>query len=247
MPLLSVALAVALMLALVAWVKLDAFLALLLTAFAVGLVNGLGALGTLQSILRGLGATLGGVTLVLVFGAMLGALVDSSGAARVITQRLVARFGVRRVQLAMVLTGFLVGLPMLYNAGFLLLIPLVYTVAAQTGLSIVWVGVPLAAALSVTHGFLPPHPAPTSSTRSSARSTARSMARSPNGRSCASVRSWSATQRGPASSFQYLTCSELGLVESAMRMAIMLSSGPRRRQGAGRARRARERGATRGS
>ena len=161
MPLLSVALAVALMLVLVAWVKLDAFLALLLTAFAVGLVNGLGALGTLQSILRGLGATLGGVTLVLVFGAMLGALVDSSGAARVITQRLVARFGPRRVQLAMVLTGFLVGLPMLYNAGFLLLIPLVYTVAAQTGLSIVWVGVPLAAALSVTHGFLPPHPAPT--------------------------------------------------------------------------------------
>lgn len=161
MPLLSVALAVALMLVLVAWVKLDAFLALLLTAFAVGLVNGLGALGTLRSILAGLGATLGGVTLVLVFGAMLGALVDSSGAARVITQRLVARFGPRRVQLAMVLTGFLVGLPMLYNAGFLLLIPLVYTVAAQTGLSVVWVGVPLAAALSVTHGFLPPHPAPT--------------------------------------------------------------------------------------
>jgi gluconate transporter len=161
MPLLSVALAVALMLVLVAWAKLDAFLALLLTAFAVGLVNGLGALGTLQSILKGLGATLGGVTLVLVFGAMLGALVDSSGAARVITERLVARFGARRVQYAMVLTGFLVGLPMLYNAGFLLLIPLVYTVAARTGLSIVWVGIPLAAALSVTHGFLPPHPAPT--------------------------------------------------------------------------------------
>jgi H+/gluconate symporter-like permease len=161
MPLLSVALAVALMLVLVAWAKLDAFLALLLTAFAVGIANGLGPLGTLQSILKGLGATLGGVTLILVFGAMLGALVDSSGAARVITDRLVARFGPRGVQLAMVLTGFLVGLPMLYNAGFLLLIPLVYAVAAQTGRSIVWVGIPLAAALSVTHGFLPPHPAPT--------------------------------------------------------------------------------------
>jgi gluconate transporter len=161
MPLLSVAVAVGLMLLLVAVVKLDAFFALLLTAFVVGLVNGMDVLAVLQSVLRGLGATLGNVTLILAFGAMLGALVDTSGAARVITARLVARFGRRHVQLAMALTGFLVGLPMLYNAGFLLLVPLVYAVAASTGLSIVHVGVPLAAALSVTHGFLPPHPAPT--------------------------------------------------------------------------------------
>lgn len=161
MPLLSVAVAVGLMLLLVAAVKLDAFFALLLTAFVVGLVNGMDVLAVLQSVLRGLGATLGNVTLILAFGAMLGALVDTSGAARVITDRLVSRFGRRHVQVAMALTGFLVGLPMLYNAGFLLLIPLVYAVAASTGLSIVHVGVPLAAALSVTHGFLPPHPAPT--------------------------------------------------------------------------------------
>lgn len=161
MPLLSVALAVLLMLALVTVAKLDAFFALLLTSMAVGLLNGLGLLGALQSVMRGLGATLGGVTLILAFGAMLGALIDTSGAARVITERLTARFGRRHVQVAMALTGFLVGLPMLYNAGFLLLIPLVYGVAAATGLPLVYVGIPLASALSVTHGFLPPHPAPT--------------------------------------------------------------------------------------
>src|SRR5215204_3446679 len=107
MPLLSVAIAVGLMLVLVAVVKLDAFLALLLTAFAVGLLNGMDLIAVLQSDLKGLGATLGGVALVLVFGAMLGALLDTSGAARVITQRLVATFGRRGVQVAMALTGFL--------------------------------------------------------------------------------------------------------------------------------------------
>src|SRR5215213_5423210 len=95
MPLLSVALAVLLMLVLVTVAKLDAFFALLLTSMAVGLLNGLGLLGALQSVMRGLGATLGGVTLILAFGAMLGALIDTSGAARVITERLTARFGRR--------------------------------------------------------------------------------------------------------------------------------------------------------
>ena len=161
MPLLWVAVGVALMLALVSWARLDAFFALLLTCFAVGLLEGMDLLAVLASVLKGLGATLGGVTLILVLGAMLGALVDASGAARVITERLTARFGKQGVQLAMALTGLIVGLPMLYNAGFLLLIPLVFAVASATGLPLVYVGLPLASALSVTHGFLPPHPAPT--------------------------------------------------------------------------------------
>jgi gluconate transporter len=161
MPLVWVAVAIALMLVLVLVVKLDAFFALILTSFAVGLLNGMDVLAVLQSVLRGIGGTLGNVVLILVFGAMLGKLVDESGAAHAITYRLTERFGRRHIQLAMALTGLLVGLPMLYNAGFLLLIPLVYGVAAATGLPLVYVGVPLAAALSVTHGFLPPHPAPT--------------------------------------------------------------------------------------
>jgi gluconate transporter len=161
MPLLWVAIGFALMLVLLLVVKLDAFFALLLTSLAVALLNGMDLLGALQSILKGIGATMGSVALVLVFGAMLGRLLDESGAAQAIATRLIELTGVRHVQFAMALTGLLVGIAMLYNAGFLVLIPIVYTVALSTGLPLVYLGLPLAAALSVTHGFLPPHPAPT--------------------------------------------------------------------------------------
>jgi gluconate transporter len=161
MPLLWVVLGVALMLVLMLVVKLDAFLALLITALAVGLLNGMDLLRTLQSILTGIGNTMGGVALMLVFGAMLGRLLDESGAAQAIATRLIDLTGLPRVQLAMAMTGMLVGIAMHYNAGFLVLIPLVYTVALATRLPLVYVGLPLASALSVTHGFTPPHPAPT--------------------------------------------------------------------------------------
>lgn len=158
MPLLWVAVAIALMLVLVA--KLDAFFALIITALVVGVLEGMDPLTSLRSVLNGIGATMGSVALILVFGAMLGKLVDESGAAHAITLRLVGHFG-RHLGVALAAAGLLVGLPMLYNAGFLVLIPLVYAVASETGLPLVRVGLPLASALSVTHGFLPPHPAPT--------------------------------------------------------------------------------------
>jgi gluconate transporter len=161
MPLLSVAVGIALMLVLLLVVRLDAFFALILTSFAVGLLNGMDPLAVLVSITRGIGATMGSVVLVLVFGAMLGKMLEESGAAQSIIARLSALFGLRNIQFAMAATGLLVGLPMLYNAGFLVLIPLVYALAVTTGLPLVYLGLPLAAALSVTHGFLPPHPAPT--------------------------------------------------------------------------------------
>jgi gluconate transporter len=161
MPLVWVAVGIALMLVLMLVVKLDAFFALLLTSLVVGLLNGMDLVGILQSVLKGFAGTLGSVALILVTGAMLGKLVEESGAAHAITYRLAELFGLRRIQLAMALTGLLVGLPMLYNAGFLVLIPLVYALAVSTGLPLVYLGLPMAAALSVTHGFLPPHPAPT--------------------------------------------------------------------------------------
>ncbi|MFL5608903.1 MAG: gluconate:H+ symporter [Gemmatimonadaceae bacterium] len=161
MPLVLVFAAIALLLVLVLIVKLDAFFALILTAFAVGLLNGMDPLTVLQSVLKGIGATMGSVALILVFGAMLGKLIAESGAAQAITERLIMRAGRRGVQLAMSGTGLLVGLPMLYNAGFLVLIPLVYALSAASGLSLLYLGLPLASALSVMHGFIPPHPAPT--------------------------------------------------------------------------------------
>src|SRR5215213_133578 len=161
MPLLWVVVGVALMLALMLVVKLDAFFALLITSVAVALLNGMGVLSALQSILKGIGNTMGGVALMLVFGAMLGRLLDESGAAQAIATRFIDITGRRHIQFAMATTGLLDGVAMHYNAGFLVLIPLVYTVAITTGLPLVYVGLPLASALSVTHGFTPPHPAPT--------------------------------------------------------------------------------------
>jgi gluconate transporter len=161
MPLLWVVVGVALMLALMLVVKLDAFLALLITSLVVAVLNGMGLLDALQSILKGIGNTMGGVALMLVFGAMLGRLLDESGAAQAIATRFIDITGRKHIQFAMAATGLLVGIAMHYNAGFLVLIPLVYTVALTTGLPLVYVGLPLASALSVTHGFTPPHPAPT--------------------------------------------------------------------------------------
>jgi gluconate transporter len=161
MPLLWVAVGVVLMLVLLLVVKLDAFLALLITSLAVALLNGMDALGALQSILTGIGSTMGSIALMLVFGAMLGRLLDESGAAQAIATKLIDISGIRHIQFAMATTGVLVGIAMHYNAGFLVLIPLVYTVALATGLPLVYLGLPLASALSVTHGFTPPHPAPT--------------------------------------------------------------------------------------
>jgi len=161
MPLLWVAVGIALMLVLMLVVKLDAFFALLLTSVAVALLNGLDLLAALQSILKGIGNTMGNVALILVFGAMLGRLLEESGAAQAIATRLIDMTGIKHVQFAMAITGMLVGIAMHYNAGFLVLIPIVYTVAITTGLPLIYIGLPLASALSVTHGFTPPHPAPT--------------------------------------------------------------------------------------
>ncbi len=114
-----------------------------------------------KAIQAGIGNTLGFLVLILGLGAMLGKLVADSGAAQRITTKLVSWFGVKYVQWAVVLTGFIVGIPMFYSVGFVILIPLVFTIAMSTGLPLLYVGLPMLTSLSVTHGYLPPHPAPT--------------------------------------------------------------------------------------
>lgn len=113
------------------------------------------------SIERGIGNTMGFLVLILCLGSMLGKLVSESGAAQRITTKLVNAFGLKHIQPALMLTGFIVGVSLFYDVGFFIMIPLVFTVAASTGLPLLYVGLPMLAALSVTHGYLPPHPAPT--------------------------------------------------------------------------------------
>jgi len=117
-----------------------------------------------KSIENGIGTTMGFLVLILGLGSMLGKLVSESGAAQRITAKLIKAFGIKHIQLALMLTGFIVGVSLFYDVGFFIMIPLVFTVAASTGLPLLYVGLPMLAALSVTHGYLPPHPAPTAIT-----------------------------------------------------------------------------------
>lgn len=161
MPLLFVLAAVILLLILTIGFKLNAFIALVIVAMALGLAEGMAAKAVLVSVQNGIGSMLGSVAMILGFGAMLGTLLIESGAVQRITYQLIRTFGTTNIQWAVMLTGFVVGLPMYYMAGFVLLVPLVFAIAASTGLPLLYVGVPLVAALSVTHGYLPPHPGPT--------------------------------------------------------------------------------------
>jgi Gnt-I system high-affinity gluconate transporter len=162
MPFFIIISAIVVLFILISLLKINAFLSLLITSFLVGLLNNMELSAILQSITSGLGSTLGSLTLIIVFGAMLGKLLEDSGAAYQITNKLVSLFGIKRIQLAIVITGFLIGLPLVYNAGFLVLIPLIYVLSTTTKLPLIYLGLPMCAALSVTHGFLPPHPAPSS-------------------------------------------------------------------------------------
>ena len=161
MPLLIVIFGIVLLFLLIAKFKLNAFIAFIIVSLVVGVAEGMEFLKVLGSIEEGIGKTLGSLIMILGFGAMLGKLVADSGAAQRITTKLVDKFGKKNIQWAVVLTGFIVGIPMFYTVGFVILIPLVFTVAATTGLPLIYVGLPMLASLSVTHGYLPPHPAPT--------------------------------------------------------------------------------------
>jgi Gnt-I system high-affinity gluconate transporter len=113
------------------------------------------------SVQKGLGDTLGSLALIIVLGAMLGKLVAETGAAQKIASVMMSAFGEKYIQWALLLTGFIIGIPLFYGVGFVLMVPLIFSIAFQYKLNAVYIGLPLLAALSVTFGFLPPHPAPT--------------------------------------------------------------------------------------
>lgn len=161
MPLLIVVLGILLLFLLVAKFKLNGFISFILVSLFVGIAEGMEPITVVSSIQKGIGNILGFLVLILGLGAMLGKLVAESGAAQRITTKLVDKFGKKNIQWAVVLTGFIVGIPMFYSVGFVILVPLVFTIAAATGLPLLYVGLPMLASLSVTHGYLPPHPAPT--------------------------------------------------------------------------------------
>ena len=161
MPLFILACGIFLLFFLIVKVKLNSFLSLVLVAMVVGYAEGLPIIKILPTIQSGLGATLGGLAIVISFGAMLGKLMAESGGAQRIATTLINVFGRKNVKWAVCLTGFVVGIALFYEIGFVLLIPLVFTIAVEAKIPLLEVGIPMAAALSATHGFLPPHPGPT--------------------------------------------------------------------------------------
>ena len=161
MPLVIVAGGVLLLLALVVFGKINSFLSLIIVAVAVGVVQGLPVGEVVAAVERGMGDTLGSLAMVLGFGAVLGKLIADGGGVQRISTSLVSAFGQKNVQWASVIVGFAVGIPMFYNVAFVVLVPFVFALAAQTRLPLLYVGLPMLASLSVTHGYLPPHPGPT--------------------------------------------------------------------------------------
>ena len=160
MPLIIVILGICLLLFLILVLKFNSFLSFVIVSLSVAIAEGMKIGDAVISVENGIGSTLGFIVMILSFGAMLGKLVSESGAAQQITGKLVKAFGKRNIQWALMLTGFIVGISMFYEVAFFIMIPLIFTVAAATELPLLYVGLPMLAALSVTHGYLPPHPAP---------------------------------------------------------------------------------------
>ncbi|HKJ68875.1 MAG TPA: gluconate:H+ symporter [bacterium] len=160
MTLLIVLSGIGILLVLITAFKLDAFLAFVMVSLYLGLARGLPFEDTISAIQTGIGDTLSSLVMILGFGAMLGKLVADSGAAQRITRSLVRFFGKDKIPWALMLTGFVVGIPMFFSVGFVILIPLVFTIGFTTGLPLLYIGIPLMAAMSVAHGYLPPHPGP---------------------------------------------------------------------------------------
>jgi Gnt-I system high-affinity gluconate transporter len=140
--------------------KVSPFISLLIVAILSGFFLGMKPLEIIKSIETGVGSTLSDLALILCLGAVLGKILESSGAAKKISATLINGFGIKNIQWSLLLTGFLVGLPLYYNAGFIILIPLVFSIAKETRLPLLYLVIPMAASLSTVHCFLPPHPSP---------------------------------------------------------------------------------------
>jgi Gnt-I system high-affinity gluconate transporter len=141
--------------------KINAFLSFLVISILAGALLGMDLTTITSNVQKGIGDMLGGLVIVVVCGAMLGKLAADSGAAQRIASGLMQLFGPKYIQWALVLTGFIIGIPLFYNVGFVLVVPLIFSVAYKYKFPVVYIGLPMLSALSVTHGFLPPHPSPT--------------------------------------------------------------------------------------
>jgi Gnt-I system high-affinity gluconate transporter len=161
LPLVIIAVAIAALVVLVAVAKVHPFLAFILVSAGAALAFGMPPAHIAGAIRKGIGDVFGSLAIVIVTGAMLGKLVVESGAAQRIADTLVAACGEKHMAWAMALTGFIVGIPLFYGVGFVLLVPIIIAVVSRSQQPLLVVAMPALASMSVAHGLLPPHPAPT--------------------------------------------------------------------------------------
>jgi gluconate transporter len=152
--------AIGLLLALILLVKLHAALALIISSMALGLAAGMNPPAVLVSIQKGFGDALGFIAIVLGLGAMIGAYIEASGGGRILAGWLLEKFGKERAVWAVLLTSFLVGLPLFFEVGFIVLIPVIWSLTRESKKSLLYFGMPMAMAMTVAHALVPPHPAP---------------------------------------------------------------------------------------
>ena len=158
--LLIVTAGVILLLLLVLKARINAFISLLITAVFVGILAGMPLKEVITAIQKGMGETLGFIAVVVGLGAIFGQILESSGGAHSLANYLLKKFGQGRASWAMMLTGFIVAIPVFFDVGLIILIPVIYALARDTKKSLLLFGIPLLAGLAVAHSFVPPTPGP---------------------------------------------------------------------------------------
>ncbi|WP_039967629.1 SLC13 family permease, partial [Pseudomonas chlororaphis] len=153
------AIAIIALIVLIARYRINPFIVITLVSVGLALMAGMPPSGVVGAYEAGVGKTLGHIALVVALGTMLGKMMAESGGAEQVARTLIDRFGERNAHWAMVCIAFLVGLPLFFEVGFVLLVPIAFTVAKRVGVSILMVGLPMVAGLSVVHALVPPHPA----------------------------------------------------------------------------------------
>ena len=159
-PLITVVIGIIVLLGLIIFLKLNTFISLIITSIVTAILLGMPLDKIIETIENGMGSTLGHIALIFGLGAILGKLLADGGGATRIADTLINKFGQKHVQWAMLIAAFIVGIALFFEVGLVLLIPLVFTIAKRANVSQLKLGLPMVVALSVTHGFLPPHPGP---------------------------------------------------------------------------------------
>ena len=140
--------------------KIQAFIALLIASILVGVLSGLNPLEIVKTIQEGMGSTLGFVAVVVGLGAIFGAILEHSGGAEALASFMLDKFGEKRSSWALMLTGFIIAIPVFFDVAFIILVPMIYALQRKTGKSLLLYGIPLLAGLAITHSFIPPTPGP---------------------------------------------------------------------------------------